>query len=795
MNGGVSLAVWMGGVSAEIDRLRLAGREAAGDDAVLGLWEELVEALNVRVSVDVVAGTSAGGLNGAALATSIARGTRLPDLRQTWLEVASIGRLAGNENQAGGERPSVLNGEMFASQIEDVFDRIGGLADPPPPEPTDLSDAGVQALGEALEAEVLLPRAVVLFTTATSLHGKPTTYADATRTKFGQLEYRLVCEFRRGVTGLDAFAGPEATKQLARAARASASFPAAFAPAFFSADGAGADAGPLNEGPDMDEVAQLGGQSRWVIDGGVLDNEPFGPVLDEISRRPIDADVDRVVAYVVPEGGLVQADSDHYDEKPGMIGPVLAALNLPREVNLANQLDRLRQMERDVRATRDDDQELFERASDGKLDAAVEQLFGQYRAWRLAGAVWEARTIGAEIRDATVQMLSAPDEVGLDDAGVRPHAWLPAFEDDLRLDTPWRWGPSAAERLLRLAMSLQRKAAREDPRDPAVSRALVALSAAVDRMQQLRRDAHDLLRTRIAAEGGAAPSDRQILDALDAHYASEEEHDIETAIVETLRFALDRLPGDRSADAFAAAALKVEVVRRATAGTEPYRPTPRFRFYRFGANAGSPLVDGGTPPKDKLLGLRMGHFGGFLDRSWRAYDWTWGRMDGATQLVGMLVNPRSLQARFEHDPDGAFGDADADKALDALRTNWNDADALEGLRMALVTRFHRAILAAEVGTILTTMGELAPTDEGDAETEFNTIVGAIPTVTLDDLRNGEGGHETISRLVADALVALSEDPKLPLRSHLSRPLRGAANAELGYDHVRRALHRFIHGGD
>src|SRR5262245_32225441 len=124
MNGGVSLAVWMGGVSAEIDRLRLAGREDAGDDRVLGLWEQLVTALDVRVTVDVIAGTSAGGLNGAALATSIARGTRLPDLRKTWLDVASIKRLAENENEAKGDRPSVLNGEMFAVQIHDVFSAI-----------------------------------------------------------------------------------------------------------------------------------------------------------------------------------------------------------------------------------------------------------------------------------------------------------------------------------------------------------------------------------------------------------------------------------------------------------------------------------------------------------------------------------------------------------------------------------------------------------------------------------------------------------------------------------------------
>jgi predicted acylesterase/phospholipase RssA len=786
MNGGVSLAVWMGGVSAEIDRLRRAGREPSGEDGALRLWDELVSALDVRVTVDVIAGTSAGGLNGAALATSIARGTQLPDLRQTWLDVASIGRLAGGEDQPNdAERQSVLNGEMFAVAIRDVFGRVAG-PERAAAEIEGLTEESVDALETALAEEARSPRAVVLYTTATSLRGKPTTYADETGLRFGQLEYRIVCRFRRDLRGHDEFAGAEATDRLSRAARASASFPVAFQPTFFRAPAATGDAGPGGEGPGMAAISNMGDQSRWVIDGGVLDNEPFGPVLDEVARRPVDADVDRVVAYVVPEGGLVKADPDSFDHKQGMIGPTMAALSLPREVNLANQLDRLRQMERDARACRDDDRELFDRAAGGRLDGAVEELFDQYRAWRLAAAVWEARTVAAETREATVQMLSAPAEMGDGDAGgIRD--WLPTG-DDVGLADRWRWGPSAAERVLRLAMSLARGAAREHPGDSKISRALVALSAAVWELQEQRRSAHEALRRRI---GGAQLSDRQVLAALDAHYASPEAREQETAIVRTLRFALDRSAGD--AEKFAAAALKVEVVRRAAAATDPYTPTPRFRFYRFGANCGSPLVGDGEPPDNKLLGLRVGHFGGFLDRSWRAYDWAWGRMDGATQLVGMLTNPRALQARFGETA-GDLGDADANKALADLRLDWSDADALKRLRAALVKRFHRAILADEMPTIVAAMGDAAPEGDGDDPARFNAIVAAIPDVSVEDLRTSEGGRETTSRLVADGLTALSADPKLPLRSHLDDALRAAAKAELGYEHVRGWLHHLVHRG-
>ena len=239
-------------------------------------------------------------------------------------------------------------------------------------------------------------------------------------------------------------------------------------------------------------------------------------------------------------------------------------------------------------------------------------------------------------------------------------------------------------------------------------------------------------------------------------------------------------------------------MRRAAAGTDPYAPTPRFRFYRFGANCGSPLVSGGRPPKDKLLGLRVGHFGGFLDRSWRAYDWTWGRMDGVTQLIGMLANPGSLKARFDGDATAGLGDvggAAADAALADLRKDWNDAKALQQLRDALVERFHRAILAEELPTIVEAMGDTAPGGDGDDADRFNAIVAAIPRVTVEELRVSEGGHETTARLVADGLVALAADPKLPLRSHLDDALRVAAKVELGYEHLRGGLHRLLHRDD
>ncbi|MEU6239454.1 hypothetical protein, partial [Kitasatospora sp. NPDC047058] len=72
MNGGVSLAVWMGGVVHELNLLRLASQHLAGTDPgldptdpdlpVFDTWRDLLRRANRRVTIDIISGTSAGGL-------------------------------------------------------------------------------------------------------------------------------------------------------------------------------------------------------------------------------------------------------------------------------------------------------------------------------------------------------------------------------------------------------------------------------------------------------------------------------------------------------------------------------------------------------------------------------------------------------------------------------------------------------------------------------------------------------------------------------------------------------------
>ena len=68
-NGGVSLAVWMGGVAVELDEARRAVPRSDGPARTTAeLYAAVCAAFDRRLVIDILAGASAGGLNGAFLA-------------------------------------------------------------------------------------------------------------------------------------------------------------------------------------------------------------------------------------------------------------------------------------------------------------------------------------------------------------------------------------------------------------------------------------------------------------------------------------------------------------------------------------------------------------------------------------------------------------------------------------------------------------------------------------------------------------------------------------------------------
>src|SRR4051812_1113651 len=112
LNGGVSLAVWISGVVHELDRLR---RREPPYDGWLG---------EQPARVDVIAGASAGGINGALLAAAIQGGKPLRDasgqsLRETWIQIGDLAALTRSTREP--DPPSLLHGdEYFLEPLERV---------------------------------------------------------------------------------------------------------------------------------------------------------------------------------------------------------------------------------------------------------------------------------------------------------------------------------------------------------------------------------------------------------------------------------------------------------------------------------------------------------------------------------------------------------------------------------------------------------------------------------------------------------------------------------------------------
>ena len=125
LNGGVSLAIWMGGCAVEIDCARRAdlGPEVIEGFPTRSVYAAICGALDRRLVVDVMSGSSAGGINGALLAAaSVGRRRLHPDyLRTRWLELGDASRLL--HPLTLGDPFSLMSGVYFHTELA-TFDAI-----------------------------------------------------------------------------------------------------------------------------------------------------------------------------------------------------------------------------------------------------------------------------------------------------------------------------------------------------------------------------------------------------------------------------------------------------------------------------------------------------------------------------------------------------------------------------------------------------------------------------------------------------------------------------------------------
>jgi patatin-related protein len=439
--GGVSLAIYMHGISKEIlklvrassklhaiaDRARRAKAsyfdfadrddpEYDTEDVYFELLREIGRKVELRVVVDIIAGASAGGINGTMLARALCHDLPMGGLRDLWLANADVTVLLAPDARAGKWSKWFLKPVIWAATkskglraITDMEVRqklslfVRSRWFKPPLDGRTMAGLmydAVVAMGAAQPKASLLPsgQSLDLFVTLTDYHGYQQLVQIHDPPLIHERDHHHILRFtyRRHATGavesdfdLDNAAG------LAFAARATSSFPGAFPPARIV---------------EMDEVvahrhgtwprraafiasefpnhlrADIDPTTTSFLDGSVLNNRPFQEAISAIHGRPAYREVDRRLVYIDPHPA--DAVSRRHHHMPGFFATLRGALSdipssqpvtdeLARVVDFNDQVRRLRAI---IDSARPHVSELVSKVVTARLDGGISS--DDLRGWR-----------------------------------------------------------------------------------------------------------------------------------------------------------------------------------------------------------------------------------------------------------------------------------------------------------------------------------------------------------------------------------------------------------------------------
>ena len=417
--GGISLAVYMHGVTKELWHLSRASRAVHAKGAVDGeatpcgieaVWIRLLRAietqrdLRVRVLVDILSGASAGGINAVFLAQALATGQSLEPLTRLWLARADSDVLLDPDARPWGRfakfwaqplvwavlrwRGADLSPEIDRQTRAEVQRKVSRLIRArwfAPP----FSGIGFsRLLAEALDAMAasgnaapLLPpgHPIDLMVTATDFSGHPSPLRLNSPSVVEENEHRLAISFHaeaRSHTGTGLAAVPE----LVMAARATASFPGAFPPLTLGEiDRLVAERDGIWTGRSA--FLQRVMPHRWrrgtldeaaLVDGAVLVNRPFAAAMAALASRPSRREVDRRFVYLDP-APHAPAQGVRPSASVSFLSAIFGALStIPREQPIRDNLEALERQSRErlrLRAIVD--------SLEGEIEDTVARLFGQ----------------------------------------------------------------------------------------------------------------------------------------------------------------------------------------------------------------------------------------------------------------------------------------------------------------------------------------------------------------------------------------------------------------------------------
>jgi patatin-related protein len=380
MYGGVSLAIYINGIAQEVLRLvrstaqngpvDLTGTERIYRKVSYLLADEKMSEADLdkaststgilpptRFVVDILSGTSAGGINGIFLAKALANGQDMEELKQLWVTEGDIETLINDKRSI--EKPlslqnpptSLLNSERMYLKLLDAFDGMDNAV--PRREETDESPY-VDELD--------------LFVTSTDLQGVVLPIRLSDDFVF-ERRHRNVLHF---VYSQPNMSGEQTRNDffgaynpfLAYAARCTSSFPFAFEPMCLKdTDTILTRHNRYKTNTDCNSSSNLWQRfyrdyldprgvstipfpKRAFGDGGYLDNKPFSYATETLMNRNADVPVDRKLIYIEPSPEHPEDDVEQ-EQKPDAIQNVMSALlTLPRYETIREDLERVKERNR-----------------------------------------------------------------------------------------------------------------------------------------------------------------------------------------------------------------------------------------------------------------------------------------------------------------------------------------------------------------------------------------------------------------------------------------------------------------
>ncbi len=440
--GGVSLAVYMHGISKEIlklvrassalhgiadrtERLKAsffdgvdgADPEYDSEAAYFDLLREIGRGMELRVVVDIIAGASAGGINGAMLARALSHDLPMGALRDLWLDNADVAVLLAPDARAGIWSKLILKPFIWAAgatgMLASMRDRevrrklslfVRSRWFKPPLDGLTMAalmyDAVTSMGSPRRRTASLLPSGhrLDLFLTLTDYHGYQQLIQIHDPPLIYDLEHHHVLQFsyrRRPNGAVETDFDLDNAPALAFAARATSSYPGAFPPAQISEmDELVAQRQAfwprrgefISRGFDRHLRAGVDPAAACFIDGAVLNNRPFQQAISAIHGRPAYRQVDRRLVYVEPHPAPPAQPARR--RIPGFFATLRAAMSdIPSSQPVTDELgwvldfnEGVRRLRAIIDSARPQVSQLVAKAIDTQFDRAISA--DEIRVWR-----------------------------------------------------------------------------------------------------------------------------------------------------------------------------------------------------------------------------------------------------------------------------------------------------------------------------------------------------------------------------------------------------------------------------